>query len=230
MVLKWGIKLFIMIDFQQVTKTYQMGGNTFQALHGINLQIDKGEMVAIVGPSGSGKTTTMHIMGLLDKPTTGHYELLGCSTEKLTSNELAALRNTTLGFIFQQFRLLPRMNALNNVCLPLMYRNMKKKAIQQKGMSILDQVGLLDHYDHKPSELSGGQQQRVAIARALVGEPKIIMADEPTGALDSKTSDRVMDLLRETAKGVTIVVITHDHEVARQCHRQIKIHDGKIID
>lgn len=219
-----------MIDFHQVTKTYQMGGNSFQALHGIDLKIDKGEMVAIVGPSGSGKTTTMHIMGLLDKPTTGRYELLGCSTEKLTSNELAALRNTTLGFIFQQFRLLPRMSALSNVCLPLMYRNMKKKTIQKKGMAILEQVGLLDHYDHKPSELSGGQQQRVAIARALVGEPKIIMADEPTGALDSKTSDRVMDLLRETAKGVTIVVITHDHEVAMQCHRQIKIHDGKIID
>ena len=217
-----------LIKFDNITKTYQTGKNEFTALKGITFTIDTGEHVAIIGPSGSGKSTTMHIIGLLDRLTTGHYYFNGKETIELSYNELAALRNRTIGFVFQSFFLLPKLTALQNVGLPLFYRNVSKKESKERCMDILEKVGMADYATHRPYELSGGQQQRVAIARALVGEPKIILADEPTGALDSKTSDVIMELLLHQAKGTTVIIITHDPEVAKECRRVIKIYDGMI--
>ena len=217
-----------MIDFHGVTKTYHMGACSYEALRGVSLSIEAGEMVAIVGPSGSGKSTAMHIMGLLDSITTGRYLLMNRDTSNLSSNEQAQLRNESIGFIFQQFLLLPRFSAVDNVALPLKYRSYSQREATHKAMQVLEQVGIADHASHKPSELSGGQQQRVAIARALVGKPKLILADEPTGALDTKTGAVVMQLLQQTAKDVTVVIITHDHQVADHCHRKIVLCDGLI--
>lgn len=217
-----------MIDLRDVTKIYQMGDSEFQALKGISLFIERGELVAIVGPSGSGKSSTMNILGLLDKPTTGEYFLDEQNTRDFTGNQLARLRNQSIGFIFQSFFLLPKLTALQNVGLPLFYANRAASEIKERAMAILDKVGMADYATHRPNELSGGQQQRVAIARALVGEPKILLADEPTGALDTKTSEVVMELLIGMAEGTTVVIITHDMEVANQCPRVIKIRDGLI--
>jgi len=221
-----------MIKLRDVTKTYVMGENTFEALKGISFQILDGEMVAIMGPSGSGKSTTMNIIGLLDHPTTGYYYLNGREVLEMESDELALLRNVSIGFIFQSFMLLPRLSALENVMMPLRYRGMSAHASREKSLSVLEKVGMLDYHTHKPYELSGGQQQRVAIARALVGDPEVLLADEPTGALDSKTGDEVMQLLIRLNKeeGSTVVIITHDPEVAALCSRVIKIYDGKILE
>jgi putative ABC transport system ATP-binding protein len=215
---------------ENITKTFYMGQNKYEALKGVDVHIKEGETVAIVGPSGSGKSSTMNIIGLLDHPTTGHYYLNNKEVVDYTPNELAYLRNITIGFIFQQFFLLPKMNAVQNVGLPLYYRNVDRKTAREKSMAILEEVGMAQYATHKPSEMSGGQQQRVAIARALVGEPKIILADEPTGALDSKTSQSVLDLLLRQSKNsnATLVIITHDTEVAEQCSRVIQVYDGRI--
>lgn len=221
-----------MIRFDRVTKTYRMGDSVFDALHGISFNIECGEMVAIVGPSGSGKSTTMHIVGLLDKPTAGHYFLHDKDIKDYSSDQLADLRNREIGFIFQSFMLLPRYDALHNVGLPLAYRGIGKRERDRLALSALEKVAMEKFHHHKPAELSGGQQQRVAIARALVGEPSLILADEPTGALDSKTSEEVMAILFDLNKhdNRTIVMITHDTDIAAQLPRNILIRDGDITD
>ncbi len=219
-----------MIELKDVRKTYRMGDQEFVALNGISFAIKKGELVAIIGASGSGKTTTMNIIGLLDHPSSGQYYLNGKEISDLTRDERASLRNHSIGFVFQSFFLLPRMSALQNVGLPLVYRGVDKKIIKKRSLAMLEKVGMQNHIKHKPAELSGGQQQRVAIARALVGQPNLILADEPTGALDSKTSQEVLDLLIQLNKEeqATILIITHDMKVAEQCSRIIKIKDGSI--
>lgn len=221
-----------MIELCDVTKIYRMGTSEYQALKGISIKIEDGELVAIVGSSGSGKTTTMNIIGLLDHPTTGKYYLNGQDVSTISKNKQATLRNKSIGFIFQSFFLLSRLNALQNVALPLMYRGENARTIKKKSLAMLERVGVSELYLHKPSELSGGQQQRVAIARALIGHPKIVLADEPTGSLDSKTGQDVLNLLVELnqIEKTTIVIITHDEKVADQCSRIIKIHDGLIIE
>lgn len=224
-----------MIRLENVTKVYQMGENAFEALKGINFTIQKNELVAIVGPSGSGKTTTMNILGLLDKPTTGKYYLDDIDTSEFSGNKLSALRNRRLGFIFQHFFLLPKFSALENVVLPLTYRRDEKlsaRDMRAHAMDMLKKMSMEQFAQHRPMELSGGQQQRVAIARALLGQPSIILADEPTGALDTKTSAQIMDLLisQMSEHGTTVVIITHDVEIAAQCHRAIHIRDGFIQD
>lgn len=224
-----------MIKLENIKKIYHMGETVFEALKGVSLEIQNGELLAIVGPSGSGKSTTMNILGLLDKPTSGKYYLDGVDTEEFSGDKLSALRNKRLGFIFQHFFLLPKLSAIDNVMLPLTYRHEEKiphAEMKASAMEMLQKVGMEKFAHHRPSELSGGQQQRVAIARALVGHPSIIMADEPTGALDTKTSQQIMDLLaKEVAEtGTTVVIITHSPEIAKQCHRSINIRDGLIVD
>lgn len=221
-----------MIRFDQVSKSYIMGDSAFEALHEISFTIKRGEMVAIVGPSGSGKSTTMHIIGLLDKPTTGHYYLHDKDIKDYTRDQLADLRNQEIGFIFQGFMLLPRYDALHNVGLPLQYRGIHKKQRDKMAMASLEKVGMASFHHHKPTELSGGQQQRVAIARALVGEPSLILADEPTGALDTKTSEEVMAILFRLNKeeNRTVVMITHDTDIAAQLPRNILIRDGSVTN
>lgn len=220
-----------MIDLRNITKTYYMGENSFEALHGINFHVEKGELVTIIGQSGSGKTTTMNIIGLLDRATTGEYYLNGKDASNLTHDEQAEWRNKNIGFVFQYFFLLNRLSAIENVGLPLKYRGMHRKEINERVLEMIDKVGISKYAHHKPNELSGGQRQRVAIARALAGSPSIILADEPTGALDSKTSQEVLDLLIGFNKndGATVVIITHDPEVARQGGRVIRIQDGSIV-
>lgn len=220
-----------LIDIQNVTKVYQMGKSTFEALKGITLSIMPKELVAIVGHSGSGKSTLMNIIGLLSKQTSGSYFLNGKDVSKLSPNELARLRNEEIGFVFQSFLLLPRMTAIQNVMLPLIYRGMRASERYQRALAQLKKVGMEQYIDHLPTELSGGQQQRVAIARALAGSPTLILADEPTGALDSKTSQDVMDIMKGLNKegNTTVVIITHDLDVADQCQRQVKLEDGRIV-
>lgn len=217
-----------MIDLENVHKTYYMGKNKYEALKGIDLHVSTGELLAIIGPSGSGKSTTMNILGLLDHPTEGRYLLDGQETANLSSNQLAELRNKSIGFIFQSFFLLPKLTAIQNVGLPLLYSHVSQKDIKARALDMLDHVEMAGFADHRPNELSGGQKQRVAIARALVTQPKIILADEPTGALDSKTSDIVLDLMIHQAKGTTVIIITHDPEVAEACPRVVEIHDGLL--
>jgi putative ABC transport system ATP-binding protein len=221
-----------MIKLERVTKDYHMGENVYHALRGIDIEVKAGEMVAIVGPSGSGKTTTMNIIGLLDKPSSGCYVLNGRDVSSLSSDEQAYWRNREIGFVFQSFFLLPRLTALQNVMLPLNYRQVPAGEKKERAMASLAKVGMDRHSHHRPTELSGGQQQRVAIARALIGEPSIILADEPTGALDSKTSREVMDLLMglNQQEQRTVVMITHDPDLARECPRDICIYDGMIVD
>lgn len=222
-----------MIKLDNVKKSYRMGDTVLEVLKGISFTIARGELVAIVGPSGSGKSTTMNILGLLDKPTSGKYYLDGIDTADFENDRLAELRNERLGFIFQQFFLLPKLSAIENVMLPLSYRHVNKpseKEIKELALFFLDKVGMARFASHKPTELSGGQQQRVAIARALIGKPSIILADEPTGALDTKTTQQIMELLtNELEQEKTIVVIiTHSLEVAAQCHRAIHVRDGLL--
>ena len=219
-----------LIEFQKVSKIYHMGDSTVIAANEISMQIYKGEFVAIVGSSGSGKSTCMNIIGCLDVPTSGTYLLDGRDVGRMNKNELAEIRNELLGFIFQQYNLLPKLNILENVEVPLMYRGVgraERKAIAQKA---LERVGLGDKVHHKPSQLSGGQQQRVPIARALAGNPAVILADEPTGALDSRTGREVLAMLQELHKaGHTIVLITHDNSIAVQAQRIIRLEDGRVV-
>jgi putative ABC transport system ATP-binding protein len=224
-----------MITLENVTKYYRMGETDYQALKGISFTVNKGELVAIVGASGSGKTTTMNILGLLDKPTSGKYYLDGLDTALFSGDERSALRNQRLGFIFQQYFLLPKLTALQNVMLPLTYRHTEKIApgdIKERAFSMLKSVEMEQFSDHLPTELSGGQQQRVAIARALIGKPSIILADEPTGALDTGTSAQIMQILKTRMQETqtTVVVITHSVALAAECERSIHIADGLIQD
>jgi len=216
-----------LLRVRELVKTYQVGDVAVRALRGVTLDIAVGEFVAVVGPSGSGKSTFMHILGCLDRPTSGRYVLAGEDVSQMSDNQQAAVRNRKIGFVFQTFNLLPRMRALENVELPLLYAgalNAKTKALHA-----LDEVGLKDRYHHQPNQLSGGQKQRVAIARAIVTDPAIILADEPTGALDTKTGEDILSLFKSLNKqGRTIIVVTHDLKVAQHCQREIYIRDGKI--
>ncbi len=220
-----------MIELKDIRKTYALGGELVHALDGVSLSIGEGEFMAIVGPSGSGKSTLMNILGCLDVPTSGSYLFEGKDISSYRSGHLADIRNRKIGFIFQGFNLLPKLSALENVELPLIYKGMFPARRVQAANEALEAVGLKDRARHKPSQLSGGQQQRVAIARALVTRPKIILADEPTGNLDSKSGAEVMELLKQlNSEGTTVVLITHDNEVARSAHRIIRIFDGKIVE
>ncbi len=217
------------IQTQDLVKEYIVGTQSVKALNGINLLVEKGEFISIMGPSGSGKTTLMNIIGCLDKPTRGTYYLNNKSVSDLSEDELANIRNEEIGFVFQSFHLLARNSALDNVMLPLKYAGTNKIDAINRSKKVLDQVGLSDRATHAPSELSGGQQQRVAIARALVNKPSILFADEPTGNLDSKTGDDVMNLFKELNKdGQTIILITHEDGIARQSNRIITIMDGLV--
>jgi ABC-type lipoprotein export system ATPase subunit len=216
-----------MIELRDVRRTYRKGLEEIQALDGASLTIDRGELVAIVGPSGSGKSTLMNIVGLLDRPDSGTYRLDGQDVAELSPNEKARIRNERIGFVFQAFHLLPRTTAVENVELPLVYA--ERSATRGRGLRALERVGLADRANHQPGELSGGQQQRVAIARALVQEPDVILADEPTGNLDSQASGEIMDIFRQlNEQGTTVVVITHNEDVARRAGRTIAIVDGRI--
>jgi putative ABC transport system ATP-binding protein len=221
----------MMIQIENLTKVYQMGESEVRALDGASFDIDKGEMVAIMGPSGSGKSTLMSIVGCLDVPTSGKYILDGVAVENLDEAKLAEVRGRKIGFVFQQFNLLARTSALENVMLPLTYAGVSGKERQDRAMKALERVGLAERMYHAPNELSGGQQQRVAIARALVNEPAILLADEPTGALDSKTGVEIMELFQSLYKdhGQTVILVTHDSYVARHTNRIIKLSDGQIV-
>jgi len=220
-----------MIELENITKIYRMGQTKVFALDTINLKIEAGEIVAIMGPSGSGKSTLMAILGCLDIPTKGVYRLEGKPVEKLNENQLAQVRSRKVGFVFQQFNLLPRTNALENVMLPLLYDGVHGKARTEKAKDALKTVGLGDRMHHHPNQLSGGEQQRVAIARALVNDPTILLADEPTGNLDTKTGEEIIGLFQKLheEKGQTVVYVTHDAFIARHTQRIIRLVDGKII-
>ncbi|KPL80870.1 ABC transporter ATP-binding protein [Levilinea saccharolytica] len=219
----------LVIDAQELEKVYQMGTVEVRALNGVSFQVQRGEVVAIMGPSGSGKSTLMNILGCLDRPTGGEYVLDGVKVSQMRDDELARTRNQKVGFVFQSFNLLPRSTALTNVELPLRYAGVNGER-KQRARQALELVGLGDRVDHKPTELSGGQQQRVAIARALVNDPAIIMADEPTGALDTKTGAEIMQLLLDlnAQRGTTIILVTHDPKIAEQAQRTIRLRDGEI--
>ena len=219
------------IDIQGITKTYVNGKLSVPVLHGIDLQVNKGEFVSIMGPSGSGKSTFMNILGCLDRPTTGSYRLNGDEVATLSDDELAFVRNKQIGFVFQSFNLLTKLTALENVALPMIYAGMDKKSRNERAAALLSSVGLGDRMDHLPSELSGGQRQRVAIARALANNPAIIMADEPTGNLDSKSTIDVMNIFRGLyEEGRTIILVTHEPEIATCASRNVVLRDGLIVE
>lgn len=219
------------IDIQGITKTYVNGKLSVPVLHGIDLQVNKGEFVSIMGPSGSGKSTFMNILGCLDRPTTGSYRLNGDEVATLSDDELAFVRNKQIGFVFQSFNLLTKLTALENVALPMIYAGMDKKSRNERAAALLSSVGLGNRMDHLPSELSGGQRQRVAIARALANNPAIIMADEPTGNLDSKSTIDVMNIFRGLYdEGRTIILVTHEPEIATYASRNVVLRDGLIVE
>lgn len=217
------------ISLKNIIRSFSIGAEEVKALRGVNLNINKNEYVALMGPSGSGKSTLMNLLGCLDTPTAGQYILNGTDVSSLNDNDLAQIRNKEIGFIFQTFNLLPKSTALDNVILPLIYAGMAKSEREQRALKTLEDVGLANRVKHKPNELSGGQRQRVAVARALVNNPAIILADEPTGNLDSKTSVEIMGLFEEIhKKGNTIIVVTHEEDIARHAHRIIRLKDGMI--
>lgn len=219
------------MKLSEITKVYGNGSLQVPVLHGIDLDVEDGEFIAIMGPSGSGKSTLMNIIGFLDYPTTGSFELNGENISSAKEKQLANLRNKHIGFVFQQFFLLPRLNAVKNVEAPLIYAGVPKRERTERAKQMLEKVGLGDRVKHLPNQLSGGQKQRVAIARALVNNPTLILADEPTGALDSKTSSQIMELLVQLNKeGKTVIIVTHEEEIAAYTDRIITLKDGKIID
>ncbi len=217
------------IDIKGITRDFPLGSEIVKVLKGIDLTINKGEYVALMGPSGSGKSTLMNILGCLDTPTSGSYILNSKDVSQMHDDELAEIRNKEIGFVFQTFNLLPRTTALDNVALPMVYAGYKKPERNTRATEVLTQVGLSDRMDHKPNQLSGGQRQRVAVARALVNRPSIILADEPTGNLDSKTSIEIMNLFNEIhANGNTVILVTHEEDIAAYAHRVIRLRDGMI--
>lgn len=225
-----------LIELININKYFKMGDETIHALNNICIQINEGEMTSIIGTSGSGKSTLMNIIGLLDLPSEGKYILDGTSTVEMNDDQLSHFRNQKIGFVFQSFHLLPKASALKNVTMPMQYasaydENLTDEKINEMAINALDQVGLTSRMHHKPNELSGGQRQRVAIARALVNKPKILLADEPTGALDSKTSEEILNLFQElNRQGVTVIIVTHDPTVASKCRRILRMTDGKIFE
>jgi putative ABC transport system ATP-binding protein len=221
-----------LIDVRDITKIYRMGGNVeVHALRGVSLQVDKGELLSIMGPSGSGKSTMMNVLGCLDQPTSGEYYLDGVDVKRLNDNALAEIRNRKIGFVFQTFNLLPRTTALQNVELPLIYRGVSGRERRRRAIEALEMVGLVDRIHHRPNELSGGEQQRVAIARALATQPDIILADEPTGNLDSRSGAEVVAILQRLNRemGITVVLVTHDPNIAAHTRRIVQLLDGKIV-
>ncbi|WP_317175600.1 ABC transporter ATP-binding protein [Adhaeribacter swui] len=219
----------IIIQTKDISRVYRMGSETIHALKSVSIEINRGEYVAFMGPSGSGKSTLMNIVGCLDTPSGGQYILNGKDVSNMTDNELAEIRNKEIGFVFQTFNLLPRSTSLDNVSLPLIYAGYGKSAREEKALRALESVGLGPRAKHKPNELSGGQRQRVAIARALVNDPSIILADEPTGNLDTKTSYEIMELFENLhAKGNTIIMVTHEEDIAKYAHRIVRLRDGLI--
>lgn len=217
------------IEARDIQKEYRMGTQTVHALRGVSFEIKKNEYVAIMGPSGSGKSTMMNVIGCLDTPSKGDYILNGHDVKKLSDNQLAEVRNREIGFVFQTFNLLPRSSALANVELPLIYAGMSSRERRKRAVEVLEKVGLADRMDHKPNELSGGQRQRVAIARALVNNPSILLADEPTGNLDTKTGNEIMELFEELYKaGNTIILVTHEEDIAEHARRVIRLRDGLL--
>ena len=219
-----------LIDIDGISRHYQMGPTTVKAIDRVSFGIAEGEFVSIIGPSGSGKSTLMNIIGCLDSPTGGTYRLAGTDVSRMDSNSLAGVRNRYIGFVFQTFNLLGRESALENVELPLVYAGIPPKERKERALEMLERVGLGDRSDHVPNQLSGGQRQRVAIARALAGKPKLLLADEPTGALDTRTGVEIMKLFHElNTEGVTLVMVTHDNDLARQAKRVVQIRDGKVL-
>ncbi|EGR2024559.1 ABC transporter ATP-binding protein [Vibrio cholerae] len=219
-----------LVELQQICKHYASGQNVVKALDGVDLTIRHGEFLAILGPSGSGKSTLMNVLGCLDKPTAGRYQLDGHPVDSLSTQQLAAIRNQKIGFVFQSFNLLEYASALDNVALPLVYAGVKAKDRRRRATELLTRVGLADRLDHKPNQLSGGQKQRVAIARALINQPQILLADEPTGALDSKAGAEIEALFNELHReGRTIIVVTHDNELAKRTKRIVTIRDGQVV-
>ncbi len=219
-----------LIHMRELTRVYELGPQQIHALSGVDMNIDRGEYVAIMGPSGSGKSTLMNIIGCLDRPTSGHYLLDGVSVESMADDELAAIRNKKIGFVFQTFNLLARTTALQNVELPLIYAKIPRAERHRLAKEALAAVGLADRMQHQPNELSGGQRQRVAIARALVNKPSLLLADEPTGNLDSQTGREILDLFRELhSRGNAIIIVTHEDDVAHEAGRIIRLRDGKVV-
>lgn len=219
----------LVIKIRNITRDFPLGNEIVKVLKGIDLDIERGEYVALMGPSGSGKSTLMNLLGCLDTPTSGSYELNGTDVSNLSDDELAEIRNKEIGFVFQTFNLLPRTTALENVALPMIYAGASKSDRTERAKQVLADVGLADRMDHRPNQLSGGQRQRVAVGRALVNRPSIILADEPTGNLDSKTSEEIMKLFADIHKaGNTVILVTHEEEIAKNAHRIIRLRDGMV--